>query len=135
MHFSDFPAFRVQSIKFPSLTAHLGNQSYSQQDVKQLVEYARLRGVRVVPEVDVPGHASGMRPLAQVPARPREQGRPAPRLHFCDGARQKTIHGDEAGESARVVAQVIAEVAALFSDELFHIGGDETIAIGAPDLI
>ena len=66
MHFSDFPAFRVQSLVYPSLTASLGNQSYSQADVKALVEYARLRGVRVIPEVDVPGHAGGMRSLAPV---------------------------------------------------------------------
>lgn len=55
MHFSDFPAFRVQSLVYPSLTAALGDQTYSQADIRSLIEFARLRGVRLVPEVDVPG--------------------------------------------------------------------------------
>jgi hypothetical protein len=46
MHFSDFPAFRVQSLRFPHLTAALGNQSYTQAEIRELVEFGRLRGVR-----------------------------------------------------------------------------------------
>ena len=33
---------------------------YSRKDVSQLVSYARLRGVRVVPEVDLPGHTKAI---------------------------------------------------------------------------
>lgn len=51
LHFSDFPAFRIESKQFPSLIARLGNQSYSQEEIRHLIEYGRLRGVRLVPEV------------------------------------------------------------------------------------
>ena len=118
LHFSDFPAFRIESKQFPSLTAHLGNQSYSQEEVKLLIEYGRLRGVRLIPEIDVPGHASGMRSLS----RPQERAGTGPLLHYCKEDRQKTIYGDPGNESAQVVAQLIAEISGLFPDELFHIG-------------
>ena len=127
-HVADFPAFRIQSLAYPALTAQLGTQYYSQAEVLQLVEFAKTRGVRVVPEVDVPGHASGMRPLAASRVGVAPVATPA--LQYCNTTRQKTIFGDPAGESVRVIATLIAEMAALFPDELFHLGGDETLAVG-----
>ena len=59
-------------------------------------------------------HAGGMRSLS-------------PQLEFCSNG--KTIYGGGSG-SAKVVAAVIAEMAALFADELFHVGGDETLTMG-----
>ncbi len=54
---SDNEGFRVESKVFPKLqdTGSEG-QFYSQDDIRKIVEYARDRGVRVVPEFDVPGH-------------------------------------------------------------------------------
>lgn len=56
--------FRVQSYVYPQLTqtpcevnSNNNTASYSQQDIKDIVDYARLRGVRVVPEFDMPGHS------------------------------------------------------------------------------
>lgn len=65
-HMSDWCRFAVESTRFPHLTQslqgeHLGH--YTQADIKELIEYAADRGIRVVPEVDVPSHAGGMQPL------------------------------------------------------------------------
>ena len=49
-----------------SLTGILGGH-YSQDDVRELVSYASDRGVRVVPEFDVPGHSRGLLPELPVP--------------------------------------------------------------------
>lgn len=80
----------------------------------------------VVSKVDVPGHASGMRSLAL----PQEGTSAGPLLQYCKDDRQKTIFGDSRGDSAQVIGQLIREIAGLFPDELFHVGGDETIPIG-----
>lgn len=57
--------FRVQSTTYPQLNGGCvvdGNNNtafYSHADVTDIVEYARLRGVRVLPEFDMPGHSGG----------------------------------------------------------------------------
>ena len=66
LHASDFCRWSVESKLYPNLTASLvGDRAghYSQEDVRALVAYAHDRGIRVVPEFDVPGHARGMLPL------------------------------------------------------------------------
>ena len=75
----------------------------------------------MVPEVDIPGHAGGLKPLVA-------QG-----LQFCDMTRQKTLFDDPANATFGLVRSVIGEMSGLFIDELIHIGGDETIAVGLCD--
>ena len=61
LHFSDNCRVGVESLAFPNLTSRLRNGPgagfLTQREVKELCEYARLRGVRVLPEVELPGHA------------------------------------------------------------------------------
>eukprot|EP01043_Picozoa_sp_COSAG02_P060837 COSAG02_NODE_8040_length_2738_cov_1.502842_3_plen_332_part_01 len=71
LHLSDFCRFGVESKRFPALTADLGPSSanagfYSQAEIKQLIAYAADRGVRLVPEIEMPGHALGFLPIASV---------------------------------------------------------------------
>ena len=65
MHLSE-QCFRVQSKVFPQLssapcvvsaTNDTNNEVYSQADIRNLVAYANVRGVRLVPEFDTPGHS------------------------------------------------------------------------------
>jgi len=56
-----------------------------------------------------------------------------PLLRYCDAARAKTLYADPANASITVVRALVQEMAGLFPDELFHIGGDETLAVGACD--
>jgi hexosaminidase len=65
LHASDNCRFGVQSLLYPNLTAALVGilaGHYSQADVADLVAYAGDRGIRIVPEFDVPGHSRGMIP-------------------------------------------------------------------------
>src|SRR5580698_760691 len=57
-HLSDDQGFRIQSKVFPKLT-ELGSDGdfYTQDQVREIITYARDRGIRVVPELDIPGHA------------------------------------------------------------------------------
>src|SRR6266702_6763403 len=58
-HLTEEQGFRVESKKFPKLQA-LGSDGlfYTQDQVRDIVAYARDRGIRVLPEFDIPGHAT-----------------------------------------------------------------------------
>jgi hexosaminidase len=58
-HLSDNQGFRVESQRFPKL-AGLGSDGhyFTQQQVREVIAYARDRGIRVIPEFDMPGHAT-----------------------------------------------------------------------------
>src|ERR1700691_4241526 len=58
-HLSDDQGFRAESKKFPKLTEVASEGEYYTQDqLREVVAYARARGIRVVPEFDMPGHGS-----------------------------------------------------------------------------
>jgi hexosaminidase len=69
MHLSDSPCFRVQSKLYPQLalkcpmvkgTLNEDGVFYSHEDIADMVEFARVLGIRIIPEFDVPGHAGGL---------------------------------------------------------------------------
>jgi hypothetical protein len=53
----------VESFLFPELTANLSTGFYTRADIEHIVSFALDRGVRLVPEFDMPGHAAGLLPL------------------------------------------------------------------------
>lgn len=120
-HLSDDQGFRVESKSFPKLQ-QLGSDGhfYSQQTVKEVVAYAADRGIRVIPEFDMPGHTSSWLAaypdLASMPGTysiERTWGIFHPVL---DPTREQTY---------TFLDTLIGEMAALFPDPYFHIGGDE----------
>ena len=120
-HLSDDQGFRVESRKFPKLH-EIGSDGkyYTQAEIKAVVAYARERGIRVVPEFDIPGHSSSW--LAAYPQLASVPG--SYRIERSWGAFEACM--DPTQESTYVfLDSFIAEMAALFPDEYFHIGGDE----------
>ncbi|MCB9247458.1 MAG: family 20 glycosylhydrolase [Ignavibacteriales bacterium] len=61
LHLSDDQGFRVESKIFPKLT-ELGSDGnyFTHEQIKEIIEYADDRGIRVYPEFDVPGHATAI---------------------------------------------------------------------------
>ena len=96
---------------------------YTQEDVKEVLAYAAERYVRVIPEIDVPGHS-----LAALVAYPDLACMKAP---AAVGVGNKFYGEDEntlcVGKDItfEFMDKVLTEVAALFPDEYVHIGGDE----------
>ena len=120
-HFSEDQAFRVESKVFPKLT-ELGAEGnfFTQEEVKQIIRYADQRGIRVVPEIDVPGHATAMiKAYPQLASIPRMY-----ELQRYYGVFDPSL--DVTKESTyEFLDTLFGEMAQLFPDEYFHIGGDE----------
>ena len=119
-HLSDDEGFRVESRRFPKLQ-ELGSEGryYTQSEIRDFVAYARDRGIRVVPEFDVPGHSrswmAGYPELASVPGSYR-----AGRIAGADTVMDPTRDG-----TYKFLDKFIGEMAGLFPDAYFHVGGDE----------
>ncbi len=120
-HLSDNQGFRVESKKFPRLQ-EMGSDGhyYTQAEIRDVIEYARDRGIRVVPEFDIPGHSTswfvGYPELASA-AGPYQIER---KWGVFDPAMDPTR-----GAVYEFLDKFIAEMAVLFPDPYFHIGGDE----------
>jgi hexosaminidase len=120
-HLSENQGFRVESKKFPKLHG-MGSDGlyYTQDEIRELIAYARDRGIRVVPEFDMPGHSTawfvGHPELASGPG-PYEIER---KWGVFDPAMDPTNE-----KTYKFLDQFIAEMANLFPDHFLHIGGDE----------
>jgi hexosaminidase len=120
-HLSENQGFRVESKKFPKLH-ELGSDHlyYTQEEVRDLIAYARDRGIRVVPEFDMPGHTT-----AWFVGYPEVASGPGPyqierRWGVFDPAMDPTND-----KTYKFLDEFVAEMAKLFPDHFFHIGGDE----------
>jgi hexosaminidase len=122
LHLSDDEGFRVESKRCPKLTGLASDGLfYSQNQMRELIAYARDRGVRVVPEFDVPGHA-----VSWLVAYPRLASGPAPQgliRSQRDDLRPPLDPTQEA--TYKLLDTVFGEMEKLFPDRYFHIGGDE----------
>ena len=120
-HLSENQGFRVESKKFPKLY-ELGSDGlyYTQEEIRDFISYARDRGIRVVPEFDMPGHSTawfvGYPELASS-AGPYSIER---KWGIFDPAMDPTNE-----DTYRFLDELIAEMTKLFPDNYFHIGGDE----------
>jgi len=120
-HLSENQGFRIESKKFPKLQ-ELGSDNlyYTQEEVHDLIAYARERGIRVVPEFDMPGHSTawfvGYPDLASGPGPYQIERRWGVMDPAMDPTNDKTY---------KFLDEFIGEMAKVFPDHFFHIGGDE----------
>ena len=120
-HLSEDQGFRVESKLFPKLHGMGSDGKYFSQDqVREVVAYARERGIRVIPEFDMPGHTAawfvGYPELASAPG-PYMIERHWGIFDPCMDPSKESLYP--------FLDAVIGEMAQLFPDEYFHIGGDE----------
>jgi hexosaminidase len=120
-HLSENQGFRVESKRFPKLQ-EMGSDGlyYTQDEVRDVIAYARDRGIRVIPEFDMPGHSTawfvGYPDLASAPGPysiERKWGVFDPAM---DPTRESTY---------KFLDEFVGEMVKLFPDQFFHIGGDE----------
>ena len=120
-HLSEDQGFRVESRKYPKLQ-QMGSDGlfYTQEQVRDVIQYARERGIRVVPEFDMPGHSTawfvGYPELASAPGPYQIERNWGVHDPAMDPTREETY---------KFLDRFIGEMAKLFPDQYFHIGGDE----------
>ena len=117
-HLSEDQGFRVESKRYPRLHQLGSNGDYYTQDqIREIVAYARDLGIRVIPEFDVPGHSS-----AWFPGYPELASVPGP---FTLGGRGGSVMDPSKESTYDFLDGFIGEMTQLFPDPYFHIGGDE----------
>ncbi len=121
LHLSDAEGFRVESKVFPKLQ-QLGSNGeyYTQEEVRDLVAYARDRGIRVIPEIEMPGHARAM-----LVAYPEIAAMPGPYALGGDSNSMSATIDPTREETYQFLARLLSEMASLFPDPYFQAGGDE----------
>jgi len=123
-HLSEDQGFRVESKRYPKLH-QLGSDGlyYTQDQIREVVAYARERGIRVVPEFDIPGHTQSW--LAAYPELATNAG------EYTVG-RTWGIYFPVIDPSKEFTYEFLdnffAEITPLFPDPYWHIGGDEVRA-------
>lgn len=125
LHLSDDQGFRLESKRFPQLTAK-GSDGlfYTQAQMLDLIEYARARGIRVVPEFDVPGHVTAWLTAMPQFASVNRKYEIARTFGIWDPALDPTRE-----DTYKFLDTLIGEIAALFPDDFLHMGGDESNGI------
>ncbi|MFA4923744.1 MAG: family 20 glycosylhydrolase, partial [Ignavibacteriaceae bacterium] len=120
-HLSEDQGFRVECKTFPKLH-QLGSDGlyYTQAQIKDILAYAEDRGIRVIPEFDIPGHSTswfvGYPELASAPGSYTIERR----WGVFDPTFNPTIE-----ETYTFFDAFFKEMCELFPDEYMHIGGDE----------
>jgi len=120
-HLTDDQGFRIESKTHPKLH-ELGSDGlyYTHEQIKEVVKYASDRGIRVVPEVDVPGHATAI-----LTAYPEIASKDTIyNIERFSGIFDPTL--DPTNEKTyEILDDLFGEMANLFPDKYVHIGGDE----------
>lgn len=124
-HLSEDQGFRVECKLYPDL--HLKGSDglyYTQEQIREVIEYANLRGIRVVPEFDLPGHAT-----AWLVGHPELASAPGPyEIERFFGVFDPTFN-PVSEKTYFFLNGFFGEMAGLFPDEYIHIGGDENNGI------
>ncbi|WP_039055584.1 family 20 glycosylhydrolase [Enterobacter sp. Bisph1] len=120
-HLTDDQGWRFSSKRYPKLTQLASDGLfYSEAQMRDVVRYATARGIRVVPEIDMPGHASAI-----AVAYPELMSAPGPyQMERHWGVLKPLL--DPTKEATYAFAEaMVSELAAIFPDAYLHIGGDE----------
>lgn len=122
-HLTDETGWRIEIKRYPLLTSigatgDAGNrnkkpQYYTQNDIRDIVQYASQRGIVVIPEIDMPGHAS-----AANRSYPQFSGGGSPK--HPDFTFNPGLSG-----TYTFLTNILKEVSGLFPSRVIHIGGDE----------
>ena len=112
LHLTDDQAFTFPTEKYPKLPTP--DRPYSKKDFRELVEYAKLRGIILVPELEVPGHATQ---LVKIYPEIFKVNNNNPNSNVVDISNEKIY---------TVLDEIIGEMVEVFyTSPYFHIGADE----------
>ena len=120
-HLTEDQGFRIESKRYPKLH-QMGSDGlyYTQDQAREIIAYARDRGIRVMPEFDMPGHATSW-----LVGHPEFGSAPGPyKIERKNGIFDPAFNPTREG-LYKFLEGFFTEMAQLFPDEYIHIGGDE----------
>jgi hexosaminidase len=120
-HLTEDQGFRIESRKFPKLHS-LGSDGlyYTQDQAREIIAYAADRGIRVMPEFDIPGHSTSW-----LVGHPELGSAPGPyKIERGAGIFEPALDPTR-DQTYKFLDVFLGEMAALFPDAYLHIGGDE----------
>ncbi|MDD2716879.1 MAG: family 20 glycosylhydrolase [Candidatus Wallbacteria bacterium] len=121
LHLSDDQGFRVECLTLPELHRLCSDGNYYTQDqIRDLISYAAMRGIRVIPEFDLPGHSTSW-----LVAHPELASAPGPYAIERKWGVFNPTFNPSLEETYAFFDKFFAEMSALFPDQYLHIGGDE----------
>jgi hexosaminidase len=120
-HLTEDQGFRVETKRYPRLH-QMGSDAlyYTQEQVREVIAYARDRGIRVMPEFDMPGHATSW-----LVGHPEFGSAPGPYTIERKAGIFKPAFDPTREELYKFLEGFFTEMAQLFPDAYMHIGGDE----------
>ncbi len=120
-HLSDDQGFRVECKSFPNLTK-MGSDGlyYTQRQIKEIIKYANDRGIRVVPEFDLPGHSTSW-----FVGYPEYASAPGPYSIERNFGTFNPTFNPTIEKTYKFLDEFFGEMSKLFPDDYMHIGGDE----------
>ena len=127
-HLTDDQGWRLQIRRYPKLTSVGAWRDqgayggfYTQAEVREIVAYAASRHITIIPEIDMPGHAT-----AAVAAYPELGSSPLPLVVSSSWGVHQHLFNLQPG-TFRFLENVLREVMELFPARYIHIGGDEAV--------
>ena len=118
-HLTDDHAWRIESKKFPQLQECSG-EFYTQEQIREVINFAKAHGIEVIPEIDMPGHN-----LALLSAFPEYSCKSDPVTPAKARGVYKTILCAGKDKTIQFIEDLLDEIIPLFDSPYFHIGGDE----------
>ncbi|MFV8375995.1 beta-N-acetylhexosaminidase [Flavobacterium sp. LB1P71] len=124
-HLADDQGWRIEMKKHPKLIELASDGSYyTQEEIKNIVKYADERGILVIPEIDVPGHASALLTAYPEVGSKVSDGKVTYEVQRNSGIFNATLDPSNP-KTYQLLSEIFDEVCLLFPGEYFHIGGDE----------
>ena len=137
-HLADDNGWRIEIKKYPYLTQKgawrgpdevipsaygSGNKRYggfyTQEEIKEVVKYASLRNIEIIPEIDMPGHSKAV--IGSYPQTGCDN-----KTHFVSvNGETKNVWCVGNQDNYKMIDGIIKELASLFPSKIIHIGGDE----------
>ncbi|KAI9290266.1 glycoside hydrolase superfamily [Umbelopsis sp. AD052] len=122
-HITDSQSWPLHLEKHPELAqkgAYSSSQIYTTADMHRIVQHAQSRGIRVIPEIDMPSHTASI-------------AKSHPDLVACVNKNWETYGAEPApgaldptkNETYALIEDIVSELADIFPDSFFHAGGDE----------
>lgn len=132
LHLIDDQGWRIEIKRYPRLTSvgskydtefnEIGGY-YTQEDIKDIVQYAALRNITIIPEFELPGHECAA--IASYPVLSCREVRPKIHPYFMGDQIHNEIFCAGKPEVYEFIYNVLDEILELFPSKYIHLGGDE----------